>query len=789
MPANRTHQYARETAASTLLSGVHDRERREERDIDKVDLQRARRYGMKEDGKKGREKYTYGGVVFIYDPRRNVAITSWKIGEASKRSGTNVTTPIMLEKHKFESKEQKKEMKYQHKRLTLLLNEEEGKSQWTSHSVLVIDMSGSMRADDVNGARCRSDGVWMSLARDYVEDLLTKGLRGPNDLISIVAMKEEAEVIIKCEPTSWTLYNKLIELRECRKLKPSSHGFYLPAIAKAEELLTYNTSASCALSLLFFSDGKPSDPKPDHPVIVSNMGKLASKFGRRLSVSCIGMAEKSADFSTLEDMVEEAKQYGSIASFGKPSLDADSLSHIISGLASSLTTSRTEMTELRTGELRQVRMDIVREKLHTLDSEGTWKNYAVDDESRYVWNFWAWTFNGRRTGGFTKIVSRRCMHCYSEDELHSCADCKAAFLCRGCFREGNTFVDHKASNYGFESECDSLLKRIAMGSLLHKEEEQIPSFCIAVKDQAFGEGAERIVRKVRFLDPANGDYIGPIMVAKESRFAGEYHTQMAYHKNFMRTQDIAACFGRRFNDALDEAEKYFNAASQAFIRGLPRIVFIEPMVVELIDNESEKNILIERYLVGDYKKFNSNMGFVEDEVKKLVEQMNNLGVGVTSEPQQGIDLGIIEEGSEEEEETDDEDEDEGGEELFDSKEVEPGEGDYGDLQDAYFPQAFSHFSYERSRGNFMVVDLQGVFSVKDDGSKVYELTDPVIHQHDRLRRRSRRHDHNRGSKVGKKWNFGRTDRGINGMKAFFETHKCTDACRLLGLSEVDAEDV
>jgi len=184
------------------------------------------------------------------------------------------------------------------------------------------------------------------------------------------------------------------------------------------------------------------------------------------------------------------------------------------------------------------------------------------------------------------------------------------------------------------------------------------------------------------------------------------------------------------------------------------------------------------------------MGFVEDEVKKLVKQMNNLGVGVTSQPQQGIDLGIIKEGSEEEEETDDEDQGEDDGELFDSKEVEPGESDYGDLQDAYFPQAFSHFSYERSRGNFMVVDLQGVFSVKDDdGSKVYELTDPVIHQHERLRRRSRRQDHNRGTDVGKKWNFGRTDRGINGMKAFFETHKCTDACRLLGLSEVDAEDV
>jgi hypothetical protein len=183
------------------------------------------------------------------------------------------------------------------------------------------------------------------------------------------------------------------------------------------------------------------------------------------------------------------------------------------------------------------------------------------------------------------------------------------------------------------------------------------------------------------------------------------------------------------------------------------------------------------------------MGFVEDEVKKLVKQMQTNNLGVAIHPQ-CIDLGIIEEESEdgeEEELTNDEDEDGG--DLFDCKEVEPGVGDYDDLHDAYFPQAFSHFSYERSRGNFMVVDLQGVFSVKVDGSKVYELTDPVIHQHERMQRRNRRQDRNRGTKVRKKWNFGRTDRGSNGMKAFFETHKCTDACRLLGLSEVDAEDV
>jgi hypothetical protein len=39
-----------------------------------------------------------------------------------------------------------------------------------------------------------------------------------------------------------------------------------------------------------------------------------------------------------------------------------------------------------------------------------------------------------------------------------------------------------------------------MGNLQLKDEALLPSFCIAVKDQAFGEGAERRCRKGKQLD-------------------------------------------------------------------------------------------------------------------------------------------------------------------------------------------------------------------------------------------------------------------------------------------------
>ena len=52
-----------------------------------------------------------------------------------------------------------------------------------------------------------------------------------------------------------------------------------------------------------------------------------------------------------------------------------------------------------------------------------------------------------------------------------------------------------------------------------------------------------------------------------------------------------------------------------------------------------------------------------------------------------------------------------------------------------------------SKGLLMVVDLQGVFTVRSSGTRVYELTDPVIHK-------------KKSKRCFRKWTFGRTDRGI-----------------------------
>ncbi|KXX73688.1 Alpha-protein kinase vwkA [Madurella mycetomatis] len=70
-------------------------------------------------------------------------------------------------------------------------------------------------------------------------------------------------------------------------------------------------------------------------------------------------------------------------------------------------------------------------------------------------------------------------------------------------------------------------------------------------------------------------------------------------------------------------------------------------------------------------------------------------------------------------------------------------------------QAFSHFTFERSLGQFLVCDLQGVGGL---------LTDPVIHTANPSR-----------------FPLSRTNLGMEGFKFFFASHECNHVCRELGL--------
>ncbi|KAI2489909.1 alpha-kinase [Fragilaria crotonensis] len=402
------------TELSSLLSSPHGRERREERGIQKIDLQRARRYGIREAAYYGRVKYTYGGIVFIYDEVLGREVTSFPSRDlSSDASGTKVVPPVILEKNEAYMSSKYLTIHECHKRLLMLDH-----SRWTSHSVFVVDMSGSMRRDDVSGGKCRSDAVWMVLAKDFVQaQLEAKAVTGC-DVVSIILMRDEAELVVEHEPLDWILYNKLIDMREWSQSRPSGPGNYLPALELAESLLASNSSGTCALSLVFFSDGKPSDRGP----FVAKMGEIASQYRRRLTFNCIGIAQAAENeaFETLHAMVSEADAFGAKSSFTAPSLDATSLSNIISSVSSSLTSTKTEMTDLATGETRAVRQDVRSERQGTADDlwpTEQWDLYGLT-KAKSVGRIWSWS---SEKDDFVILQDPRCVFCERNPTIRRCS--------------------------------------------------------------------------------------------------------------------------------------------------------------------------------------------------------------------------------------------------------------------------------------------------------------------------------------------------------------------------------
>jgi len=72
-------------------------------------------------------------------------------------------------------------------------------------------------------------------------------------------------------------------------------------------------------------------------------------------------------------------------------------------------------------------------------------------------------------------------------------------------------------------------------------------------------------------------------------------------------------------------------------------------------------------------------------------------------------------------------------------------------------QAFSHFTFELSEHEFVIVDLQGV-----NNYDIYHISDPSIQ-----------------SKIEGK--YGLTDRGEEGIRDYFAVHQCNKYCKNLGL--------
>ncbi|KAF0684581.1 Aste57867_23452 [Aphanomyces stellatus] len=539
----------------------------------------------------------------------------------------------------------------------------------TSHKVVVVDQSASMKKSDVDNFASRSHAVFGTIALVLIGKHLDdeEHISG-TDVLTLIEMRDDATTILFREPITNVLFNDVVS--RMHKSTPRSHGNFLPAIDAATKAMAMDLAEdTCAVMFMFLSDGKPSDKKANFAAdLVARMLTMGKQFGARLRVGTIGFAAAGEDMRVLEDMAAAATAAGAHATFTHAQRNATALSTAVSDLRTDLSAVRSSLTT--TGRL---------------PGEAAAKARLVAQEKQI----------GKLT---QEVVADGAWDMYAA-------------------------------------------KRFVLGP---KDEwvavpmQQPGATGLAIRQKIFGEGAERIVHGLIEIKPVmtpegeTSRTVGPLMAGKDSRFETSDPNEMKkFHKVFCRTQRTAGKLAAAFNRAVAQCAS-----------NMPTIVFLECYVYQY----DMRHMLVEKMLLGEYKKWNGNNGYVANQavqtpdIHKLLRQLNIRDT--------------IAEGS------DEEDDDEVPPTT--TKGVSPAKK-HLTMDVDLVPQAFSHYSYFFTKRRHLVCDLQGVF---DAAALVFELTDPVIH-HCHSKGRSRR--------------FGKTDMGQKGVHSFFATHTCNALCKALRL--------
>jgi len=582
MPEKPKSHAAVATSAVTFVETEHGRERRRQRGIDKKNLKEAVKHGERQEGKwkhKGHKTavYRYKGITYIRDKTTGEEVTSW--AEPLKLDRVPISDVMQKEYQQAVSKIQS------------------NKDAWLSNTVIVIDISGSMREADIWGARTRLAASWIAIALDFLAHRLETGAASAMDVMSVVTMGEDATIVLKERPSSWVLYNQIVKIysqyhNSPNAIVPRGHGFYLPSLETAEELLTTNMNASCALLLTFLSDGRPSDSNKQ--LLIDRVGHLAKRFGRRLNFEAIGIGDLD-NFDTLQAMVDAATDYGAVANFRLPSMTSMGIGDAFSLTATSVTITKTEMTDVITLKQRKVR-DVLRESR---------MKAALNIEH----------------------VSQEDFFIYPRNRVK-----------RTIYKE---WYEGRKRHSVFEE-----------APLQNPEAE-----FVAIHREAFGEGAERIVFRFYEVADDGGTIIGRPLVAKESRLVLDEHQNENERKKFVRTfcetQQISRRLAEKFNEKV--------GGMPAVDPKTPKVTFLDCSIYQLDDlNIGKQSVLVEERLdESKWFKWNANNGYVEgamapkfDEAKirEAVKKLDALDLDMDM-------MDIIVEGSEDEEESSDEDED------------------------------------------------------------------------------------------------------------------------------------
>ena len=531
------------TSEMTLLSSVHGRARRELRDIPIFDLQAAVKYGIRTHGRPDprtrmpRWKYVFGNVVYITDYTSTEEVTSYK--EAIEIQRATIT----------------KEMEERHSQDQLTL--EQDPHLCATHSVIVIDQSGSMRKSDVKGFKNRSQAAYGVLALEYVaEQLHQRGEdHGILDAVSVIEMNDSGSIIYHREPLDWILFNKLLDRKA--EAKPRSHGNYVQALDAAQYVIRNELRMADedmesedfpSYALVFLSDGKPSDKDPlfmlmQYQILEGLAGDLKESF----SFHAIGLGQSGADFQAMQHLAMTVQACGSTGTFVYSDLSCITLGDAFSSIATSVTATRTEKLSANgIPKAPREEKNVQLRSKYIPSSQRKFKRYASGisrweyDHAQYrSRNNWPWTKIGFRNSGAV----------------------------------------------GFDIERDP-----------------------------FGKGAERLAYMFYEIGRDNRRK-GKAMVAKETKYVDDNEDRkIHFHESFCRTQLRANEFAKEFNRAVSKSPKL--RPVETFLK-TPDIQFLECFVYEYqAPDGTTCGVLVEDFLKGKFTKYNSNDGYV----KKLTGQ-------------------------------------------------------------------------------------------------------------------------------------------------------------------------
>lgn len=589
------------------------------------------------------------------------------------------------------------------------------------HAVLIVDNSASMRASDVPGYETRAKAVYQCLKNDFAKEQLKSGA-ADDVVVTLISMSNDASVLIDTKPLDESFIKNIERIS---KRRPKSHGNYIPALDKALEVMTADAPNRSSVLLLFFSDGAPSDQscmKCEHGIQIFDIDRKVDPKMQHTSKGSAWNCRKRIMEKLEKDCCNRVKRIGQV--FGRDKV-------IFRTLAFGPIKEDFRLLEQMAGVLP-------RGEFQKLGLNAANLKTAFSSVSSSLLTL-------RTEGGHHASLTRRSDKVVDKNQ-------KVDPTLRNLGEKDGWYIyafDDFLGKFQFPDDDEPQSYKIrATGKKLEKSSLSPGANGFAFYETPYEEGAERFVYRCTEISapigyrPPDGSMsntaqrCGLRLVAKEAKDVENHHQGRKWHEKFARTQLIAATLAKAFTKRLPNP-----------YRREWTVTFIKTTIYGCVDLTYENYqawVLVEPELDGKFLKWNNNAGLVRRSTATVRPTSND---NSNFETVMGTLPGTLP-AFEEFDEDDEEDSD--GEEEEERIPIE--------LDD--IPQAFSHFSYEHSAGRQLVCDLQGVWNA-DDG---YLLTDPVVHQ------------------VGEqRYINGATDKGLVGIKNFFETHVCSSLCKKMGL--------